>query len=194
MSTYHSKLSPQNPQTAEPKAKALLELAQSKLGMIPNMYAYMSNAPGLLDTYLHGYDLFRKDSGFTSAEQEVVFLVISRENACEYCMAAHSFIADEWSHVPRDVTEAIRNGGEIADAKLGALARFARTMFHSRGRPTPTDVDVFLAAGYQEQHLLQVILAIAVKTLSNYSNHVFRTPVDKAFASRTWHPVASAAA
>lgn len=194
MSTYHCKLPAQTLQSAEPKAKALLELAQSRLGMIPNMYACMVNAPGLLDTYLHGYELFRKDSGFTAAEQEVVFLVISHENACEYCMAAHSFIADQWSKVPQSVTDAIRSGRDIPDPKLRALARFTHTMFHTRGRPNTVDVDAFLAAGYQEQHVLQVILAIAVKTLSNYANHVFHTPVDKAFASREWHPAKAAAA
>src|SRR5581483_11115587 len=88
---------------AEPLARATLEAAKQKLGMIPNMYAYMANAPGLLETYRSGYDLFRQASGFTPVEQEVILLSISYENGCEYCMAAHSFLADVQSKVPREV-------------------------------------------------------------------------------------------
>jgi len=77
-------------QKAVPLARATLETARQKLGMIPNMYAYMANAPGLLETYRIGYELFRAGSGFTAVEQEVIFLSISYENGCEYCMAATS--------------------------------------------------------------------------------------------------------
>lgn len=183
---YKSTLPMQTIETAEPQAKALLEQAKRGLGMIPNMYAYMVNSPGFLSTYLHGYDFFRKQSGFTPAEQEVVFLTISYENGCSYCMAAHSFIADKQSHVPSAVTDAIRNGSTIPDQKLRALSDFTRTLFQTRGRPDSSHVEAFLAAGYTERHVLEIILALAVKTLSNYANHVFHTPVDGVFAERMW--------
>ena len=172
--------------TVGPRGKEVLENALSQVGFIPNMYAYMVNSPGLLDTYLHGYHLFRTASGFTPPEQEVVFLSISYENECAYCMAAHSAIADTKSKVPVEVTEAIRNGREIPDPKLKALSEFTRTMVATRGQPSDLDVEVFLAAGYIEKHILEIILAIAVKTLSNYSNHLFHTPVDPMFAARRW--------
>ncbi len=72
------------------------------------MYANMANVPGVLSTYLHGYDFFRKQSGFTSAEQEVVFLAVSQYNGCDYCTAAHSMIVDKMSGAPADVLQAIR--------------------------------------------------------------------------------------
>ena len=68
-----------------------------------------------LETYLDGYNRFRKHSGFTAAEQEVVFLTLSRGNGCDYCMAAHSVIADQMSRVPAPVTEAIRTIRRILD-------------------------------------------------------------------------------
>ena len=172
---------------AEPLVRATLETAQQKLGMIPNMYAYMANAPGLLETYRFGYDLFRKDSGFTPVEQEVIFLSISYENGCEYCMAAHSFLADVQSKVPAEVTEALRNGKEIPDTRLRALSRFTRIMVHKRGRPEQSDVDFFRSAGYTDAQVLQIILAIGVKIFSNYTNHVCGTPVDAPFAGRAWN-------
>jgi len=184
--TYKMNLAPQSIDTAEPAAKAVLEKALAALGFIPNMYAGMVNSPGLLDTYLHGYALFRSESGFSPQEQEVVFLTISHENACTYCVAAHSTLADMKMGVPAEVTDAIRDGGEIPDAKLAALSRFTRTMVQSRGNPVDGDMRAFTDAGYSERHALEVILAIAVKTISNYSNHLFHTEVDEMFAGRRW--------
>jgi uncharacterized peroxidase-related enzyme len=173
---------------AEPRARRALEAAHKSLGFVPNMYAGMANSPGLLETYLQGYQLFRQESGFTPVEQEVVFLTVSRSNGCRYCVAAHSLIADQMSKVPVEVTDAIRNGTPIADAKLAALSSFTRTMVETRGLPSHRDVDAFLSAGYAERQILEIILAIAVKTLSNYSNHLFQPSVDAMFASRSWTP------
>jgi AhpD family alkylhydroperoxidase len=185
-SEYKLTLSPKTLQDPDPRTRAVLERAKAQVGFIPNMYAGMANSPGLLETYIDGYDRFRKNSGFTPVEQEVVFLTISRGNACDYCMAAHSVIADQMSNVPPPVTEAIREGQTIPDTKLAVLSTFTDTLLSSRGLPSESDVKAFLRAGYEERHVLEIILAIAVKTLSNYSNHLFHTPLDKMFASREW--------
>jgi len=181
-------------ESAEGETKQVLDKAQAQVGFIPNMYAYMANAPGLLDTYLHGYEYFRYHSLFTPVEQEVVFLIISRENGCNYCMAAHSMLADKQSRVPTKVTDAIRDYEPIPDDKLAALARFTGVMVETRGRPSQTDVEAFLEAGYSERHILDIILAQAVKTISNYSNHLFHTPVDDLFAHRAWEDKEASAA
>lgn len=175
--------------SAAPKAREVLEKAQKQVGFIPNMYAYMANFPGLLETYLFGYDQFRKASGFTPVEQEVIFLTISRENGCHYCVAAHSVIADNFSHVPPEVTNAIRDGSDIPIGRLKALSTFTRSLVASRGQPQQQDIEAFLAAGFLEQHVLEILLAISVKTISNYANHLFNTPVDDMFKGREWHPV-----
>ncbi len=166
--------------------KPLLENSQKQMGMIPNMYSNMVNSPGLMETYAVGYDRFRKNSGFTPVEQEVVFVTVSIANGCEYCAAAHSFLADQVSKVPVDVTDAIRDGKEIPDAKLKALSQFTRIMFDKRGNLSTQDVAAFLEAGYQEKQILEIILSLAVKTLSNYANHIFGTEVDDQFKGRAW--------
>ncbi len=166
--------------------KPVLEKALAQVGFIPNMYTGMANSPGLLNTYLDGYAAFRQDSGFDSVEQEVVFLTISKVNGCSYCMAAHSFLADAKSKVPGEVTDAIRDGNEIADGKLAALSEFTKIMVEKRGLPSRVDVAAFIGAGYGERQILEIILAISVKTISNYSNHLFHTTVDEVFAGRTW--------
>jgi uncharacterized peroxidase-related enzyme len=186
--TPYLSLSPVTVASATAQSRGLLEDAQRRLGFVPNMYAAMANSPGLLDTYMHGYARFRQDSGFSAAEQEVVFLTISRENGCHYCVAAHSVIADAMSKVPVEVTNAIRDGRPIREPRLGALSRFTKAMVQSRGMPDRREVEAFVKAGFTERQVLEIVLAIAVKTLSNYANHLFHTPVDEKFASRKWHP------
>lgn len=186
LSEYKLSLAPQTLENAGAEARAVLDKALAQVGFIPEMYARMVHSPGLLNTYLDGYTAFRRDSGFTPAEQEVVFLVISRTNGCEYCVAAHSMLADVKSGVPAEVTDAIRDGRPVPDPRLAALARFTRTMVEARGLPSRPDAEAFLAAGYGERQVLEIVLAIAVKTLSNYANHLFHTPLDAMFAGRAW--------
>ncbi|MBT8295318.1 MAG: carboxymuconolactone decarboxylase family protein [Gramella sp.] len=182
--TYKMKMEPVELENANQEQKEILEKAKKANGMIPNMYKNMVNLPALQDTYDTGYHEFRQQSGFTPAEQEVVFLTLSVDNQCGYCTAAHSFIADEMSKTPEEVTNAIRENRKIEDDKFRALSEFTKIMNNSRGNPTTDQVNEFLNTGYSEKHILGIILAQAVKTISNYSNHIFHTEVDEAFAGR----------
>lgn len=186
LSEYKTALPLRTANDAEPEAKSLLEAAQKKMGFVPNMYQAMANSSGLLNTYIQGYDAFRANSKFGPAEQEVVLLAISRTNGCEYCVAAHSFLAGAMSGVPDAVTTAIRDGASVPDIKLNALSNFSQLMVTKRGLPDRVDVEAFLSAGYEEKDILEIILAIAVKTISNYTNHIFHTEVDEVFTKHTW--------
>lgn len=187
MTIHHLTLTPLTEETATGVSRELLAQAQAKMGFVPNMYRSMALHAGLFATYVSGYQQLRSDSSLTPVEQEVVFLAISRSNRCTYCMAAHSFVADAMSKVPPAVTNAIRDGSPIPDPRLAALAAFTTLMVESRGRPEASDVAAFLAAGYEERHILSIILAIAVKTISNYTNHIADPVVDQPFAGRAWN-------
>lgn len=101
-------------------------------------------------------------------------------------MAAHSFVADKMSKVPAEITDAIRDGKEIADPKLSALSRLTRLLTANAGYVTKVEIDRFLTAGYTESAVLGIIAGIGVKTMSNYSNHLTQPEVDAAFAGRIW--------
>ena len=113
----------------------------------------------------------------------MVFLSIRQVNGCTYGTAAHSMIADKKSGVPADVLKAIRAVQPIPDARLAALFALTAEMVKTQRRPSPASVQNFLGAGFQEKDVLCIVLAIAVKTLSNYRNHAFATPVDAMFAA-----------
>lgn len=186
MTEYRSPLQPRTIETAEADAAERLEAAQKATGMIPNMYAMLANSPGLLSTYLDGYQRFRTGSGFSPAEQEAVFLTISRFNECHYCMAVHSFVADNVSKTPIEVTDAIRDDQPIVDERIGAIVAMTRALLDTHGHPAEADVTAFLRAGFTDEQVLELLLAIAVKTISNWANHLFQTPVDDVFAGRIW--------
>lgn len=174
--------------TEAPAASAaLLEATQARMGFVPLMYRGMAGVPGVLSTYLHGYEQFRSGTTFTATEQEVVMLAVSVFHECSYCVAAHSTVAD-LHKVPTEVTDALRAGKPVEDRRLETLREFTTALLRTRGRPSAADLQAFFAAGFTEQQVLEVVLAIAVKTLSNYTNHLLSTPVDAAFAARTWTP------
>ncbi len=173
-------------ENAKADVKSVLEEAKKRIGYIPNIYGMMANSSGLLDTYTAGDKSFRSKSLFTNCEKEIIYLTISKENACAYCVAVHSTLADTMSKVPKSITNAIRDSELVEDEKINILVSFTRTMVVSRGQPTNHDIEQFLSVGYSQFHILDIIHAIAVKTMSNYSNHLFQTPVDKVFSEREW--------
>ncbi len=128
------------------------------------------------------------ESSFSATERQVVILTASRFNECDYCMAAHSVVAG-MQKVPADVIEAIRNDRPINHRKLEALRVFTTTVIEKRGWSSAADITAFFAEGYTKAQVLEVILGISFKTLSNYVNHVAETPLDDAFATQAWTPV-----
>ena len=167
-------------------AKSILEATQKDMGAIPNMYKVMANNPSLLKAYTQADETFRKDSGFTPQEQEVVLLSVSIFNSCTYCVAAHSFLAIKKGDVGRDVLEAIRKQENLPDKKLDALSQFATSVAKERGYPTKEAVKAFKDAGYKDAHIAGVVTGVGMKTMSNYINHIAETEVDEMFADYKW--------
>jgi AhpD family alkylhydroperoxidase len=131
---YKIELSPVSDNDATGVAKEIIESTKANLGFVPNMYRTMANSGGYLSTYAHGYNAFRQTSGFTPIEQELVFLVLSRENGCDYCTAAHSMIADKVSKLDADTLAAVRSGAVLVDEKLEALVSLKARIFKKRGQ------------------------------------------------------------
>ena len=177
-------------ESAPEGSRAILEGAAGKYGFTPNLLAVLAESPTALKTYTTVAGLFGETS-FDGTEQQVITMTTSFINDCTYCMAAHSTIS-QMTGVPGDVVESLRSGSPIADPKLNALANFTRALVQNGGNVDAADVDAFLAAGYTNQHALEVLVGIAQKTISNFTNHLAQTPKDDAFAANAWEkPVAS---
>ena len=109
----------------------------------------------------------------------------SVENNCDYCVAAHSVIA-EMQKLPADVIAGVRSRKPLSDPKLEALRRFTRVVVAERGRVGDAERQAFLDAGYGPEQVLDVITAVAMKTLSNYTDHLAAAPLDEACSAAAW--------
>ena len=180
---------PHTLETVAPDGRELLEQVKKNYGFIPNLVGNMVEAPATAKAYSALGTLFGETS-FNEAEQQVVMLSVSRFNECTYCVGAHSAIA-LMQMVPADVVESIRNDEPIADPKLEALRRFTTQVVDQRGVLSEEDTGQFLAAGYGKQQILEVVLGVAMKTISNYTNHIADTELDGAFGAQAWQPPVS---
>jgi AhpD family alkylhydroperoxidase len=171
--------------TAPEASRPHLEKAAAAFGSIPNLFGVFAESPALLEAYLDVGRILEESSSFDATELQVVLLATSFDNGCDYCMAAHSGIAAAHK-VPQDVVRSLREGTPIADAKLEALRVFTRAVVQRRGWVPDEEVRAFLDAGYTRRHLLDVILGVGFKTLSNYANHIANTPLDRQFQRLAW--------
>ncbi len=174
-------------ETASPASAELLANAEKAYGFIPNLLGVMAESPVLIKAYMALGKVF-EESSFSPTERQVVILTASRFNECRYCMAAHSVVAG-MQQIPADVIEAIRNDDPIANARLETLRKTVSAMVEQRGWLSEEDTAAFFAAGYNKAQLLEVIVGISYKTLSNYVNKVAEAPLDDAFVSGAWAPV-----
>jgi len=173
-------------ETAPVGALPILEAAQKGLGFIPNLYAHLAEAPAALEAYKQLGALLEKSS-LTPEEQQVVLISVSVENRCEYCVAAHSFLARNLVKVDGARVDALRGQSCLQDTKLNALVAFTRAVVRERGWVQGgQELKDFFAAGYTQQNALEVVLGVSMKTLSNYTNHLTDTPLDAAFANEAW--------
>lgn len=172
------------PETAPADSVPQLEQIRKGLGFIPNLAGALAEAPAALEAYFSIGAVFDKTS-FSPAERQVVLLSVSAENQCSYCVAAHTAIA-RMQKVPDVVVASIRNDERVPDAKLEALRKFTTTVVLKRGELNEAEVDEFIAAGFTRAQILEVLVGVAMKTLSNYVNHIAETPLDHAFAADEW--------
>ncbi len=170
--------------TAPGDARSFLSAAKDAYSFVPNLLGNMATAPALLEGYMTLATIFDK-TALSETERQIILMTNNRLNGCTYCMAAHTTIS-QMSKVPVDVIEALRNGTPIADTKLEALRTFAAIVNENRGWVEQPEIDAFLAAGYSEQSVLEVILGTSLKIMSNYTNHIARTPLDQAFVANAW--------
>jgi len=167
--------------TAPFEAKPFLEQATRSMGYIPPLLAQMAEAPALLEGYASLSAIFRKSS-LTPPEQQLVLLAISVEHDSPYCTPAHAVRARQAGLDERLIGD-VRIGAPLPDAKLEALRAFVIQMVRSRGVLAPGDLEAFLAAGFTRANSLEVILAVGLKTLSNYVAHLAQTPPDPRLAA-----------
>jgi len=154
--------------------QAIFDNLKKGFGMVPNLFATLAHS----ETALASYMAFQgAKSSITGKAREVVNLVVSQVNECEYCLAAHTMVGKMSGFSDEQVLE-IRHGHASFDAKFDALARLVKGITQSRGHVDPALVEAFFAAGWSKENLVDAIVIIGDKTVTNYLHSTTRIPLD----------------
>ncbi len=171
--------------SAPPASRALLEHSKKAMGRVPGLHGVMAEAPALLEGYKQLHRLFAEETSFDKDELTVVWQTINVEHECHYCVPAHTGIA-RLMKVDDAISTALRDETPLPNARLEALRDFTLKVVRQRGALSDTDVQAFLDAGYDRRQILEVILGVAQKVMSNYTNHLAQTPVDQPMRAFAW--------
>lgn len=165
-------------ESAPEASKDLLKYGEKKYGMLPNLFRYMSGAPAALEGYTSLFNIFSKTS-FTTAEQHLILLAVSVVNDCAYCTAAHTR-ASKANGMPSSVLNAVRKQKTVDDPRLDTLVNITQKLTTSRGHIEAEDLNAFYEAGFSPENVMEIIVGISLKTMSNYINHVTENVINEA--------------
>ena len=159
-------------------SRSMLDAVGRRLGFVPNMFRAASASPAVLTAV----------TGLSSAlsvmldvkTRERIAVAVSQANGCEYCVAAHTYLAVNVARLSPDEV-ALNRQGYSADPKADAAIRFALAVVDSRGHVDDTAIAALGAAGFREAQMLEIVVAAAQTILNNLLNNVVRTEVDTPF-------------
>lgn len=147
---------------------------EKKLGFVPNLYAYFANSQTALGDYLA---LQNRKSTLRLKEREAINLVTSQINGCRYCQSAHTVLGKMGGFTEEQILE-IRGGSASFDAKLHALVEFTAAVVEGRGHVPASVKENFFEAGYNEENLVDAIIIIGDKIISNYIHNLTSFAID----------------
>lgn len=154
--------------------QAIFDNLQKGLGFVPNLYAYYAKNETALSDYLA---LQNRKSTLSAKEREVINLVTSQINGCRYCQSAHTALG-KMNGFSEDQILELRGGEASFDNKLDALVKFTASVVENRGKATTESKDAFFAAGYTEANLIDVVIIVGDKVISNYIHNLTGFEID----------------
>lgn len=154
--------------------QAIFDNLEKAVGFVPNLFATYAHSENALGNYLN---LSNAKTSLKTKEKEVVNLAVSEVNGCLYCLSAHTAISKMNGFTDDQILE-LRSGRASFDNKLDALARLAKNITENRGATDSAVVENFFAAGWTKENLIDTIVLVGDKTISNYINNTTEIPVD----------------
>jgi len=173
-----------DPTSAPQEARPLLREAEEGLGNVPNLERVMAEAPKLLEAYVKTWAMF-DETTLSPKERQVIYQVANVANGCSYCRPWHAMLS-KMAGMPREEAVRLRDGAPLEDPRLEALRSFAVAVLETRGYVDEETFAAFLSAGYTRAQALEVVLGLAVKVMSNYTNALAGTPLDEEVSG--WQP------
>ena len=157
-------------------SRAQLQAVEKMLGSVPNMFRLIATSPATLDGYLGLSGALGKGK-LGPAMRERIALAVSQQNGCDYCLAAHNYLATNLARLtPEDIAAARQAASD--DPRIDAALKFASALVRERGHVSAEEVQAVRDAGYSDGEVLEIIGAVAVDTLTNYVNTALGTEID----------------
>lgn len=157
-------------------SQPLLEAVHKQLGVVPNLFRVVANSPAGLEGFL-GLNGALAKGRIDARTRERIALVVAEANGCDYCLSAHTYLGKNLAKLEDAEIAANRDGGS-SDAKAGAAVRFALQVVRARGHVSDADLQAVKAAGYDDAQVVEIVLHVALNTLTNYVNEVAKTVID----------------
>ena len=168
--------------TAPDSSKPILAEIMKSNGSIPNLMATLANSPVALEGY-RALEAVWESGSFAPQERQLILLAASVENHCSYCTAAHSKMLRTALRTPAELIFAIQHNIPVPDAKFNAVVTLVKDLVQERGLAQQESIENFIAAGYRKEQVMELLVGIALKTISNYLDHLSPVPVDQVFAA-----------
>lgn len=163
-------------EAAPAASQPLLEGAKKQLGSVPNLFRVIANSPAALEGYF-GLNGALAKGKLDAKTRERIALAVAEINACGYCLSAHTYLAKTVAKLDDGEITANRSGASN-DPKADVAVRFAAMVVRARGHVTDADVLAVKAAGFDDAEIVEIVLHVALNTLTNYVNEVARTEID----------------
>ncbi len=157
-------------------SQPLLEAVKKQLGVVPNLFRLVANSPAALQGYLGMSGALAKGA-LPAATRERIALAVAEINSCNYCLAAHSYLAKNLAKLDDAEIAANRNGASN-DPKADAAVRFAAKIARERGHISDDDLRAVRLAGYDDAQIVEIVQHVALNTWTNYVNEVAKTDID----------------
>lgn len=157
-----------------PENQAIFDNLQKAVGFTPNLFAFLAWNQTALGDYLA---LQNRKSALSGKEREIINLVVSQVNECAYCVPAHITFAKMHGFTEEQTVE-IRRGHYEANAKYDALARFVKAVATTHANGAQAELAALLEAGYTQAQLIDIIVVVGDKIITNYLHNLIKIPVD----------------
>ncbi|NBA77645.1 carboxymuconolactone decarboxylase family protein [Emticicia sp. ODNR4P] len=157
-------------------SQSILAQVQKKMGKVPNLYATIGYSGQALKGMLDFEATLPQDSSFTGKEKEAINLIVSQVNNCDYCLSAHTMLA-QLKGFSKEDTLAIRKG-IVSDSKLNAIISLAASIANNKGTASEEALEQFFEVGYDEKALIELIGLTTLRTFTNYVYANTKIPVD----------------
>ena len=105
-----------------------------------------------------------------------IALAVAEVNGCDYCLSAHLHLGKNLTKLS-DAEIAANRNGHSADAKADAAVGFAVKIVNARGHVSDADIKAVKDAGYDDAQVIEIVLHVALNTLTNYVNEVAKTAI-----------------